>query len=384
MNDSPDKSAKKKPRKKRSIGKWGKTAIKPGERKRIRLKAGESFTGVGVHLPLMVWRGLEDGPVLAITAAVHGDEINGTGAIRKLIQEPPFELKRGSLILAPVMNSMGFERHSRYTPDRRDLNRTFPGNKKGSLTARLANLIMKEIVKRSDFIVDLHTAAVRRTNFPNVRADMSNPDCERLAKVFGAEVIVNNAGPDGSFRREACKAGCPTIILEAGEALKVESAVQDMTQRGLTHIMAELNMIDVADDLRPETSPHQMIVQSSSWVRAGYGGFLKFHVAPGETVQKDQPLATNTGLLGKEFETILCPHNGIVLGMTTMPAVSPGDPILHIALPDTSKQFRTLEKSVDKMDVDALENQVRDGLAAGITVEEYTDNDLDIVTDNEG
>jgi hypothetical protein len=142
-------------------------------------------------------------------------------------------------------------------------------------------------------------------------------------------------------------------------------------------------MIDVSDDLRPETSPHQMIVQSSSWVRASYGGFLRFHVAPGEIVQKDQPLATNSGLLGKEFETIYSPHNGIVLGMTTMPAVSPGDPILHIALPDTSKQFRTLEKSVDKMEIDALENQVRDGLAAGITVEEYTDNDLDIVTETE-
>lgn len=370
-------------RKKRSISKWGKIKVNLGEKKRVRLKAGESFTGVGVHLPLMVWRGLEDGPVLAITAAVHGDEINGTGAIRKLIQEPHFELKRGTLILAPVVNSMGFERHSRYTPDRRDLNRSFPGSKKGSLTGRLANLVMKEIVKRSDYIVDLHTAAVRRTNFPNVRADMSNPDCERLAKAFGAEVIVNSAGPDRSFRNEACRAGCPTIILEAGEALKVESAVQDMTLRGLTHILAELDMIDVSEDLRPETSPHQMIVQNSSWVRAGYGGFLRFHVAPGETVQKDQPLASNTGLLGKELETITSPHHGIVMGMTTMPAVSPGDPVLHIAQPDTSKQFRSLEKSVDKMDDDNLENQVRDGLAAGITVEEYTDTDIETSVENE-
>lgn len=370
-------------RKKRSISKWGKIKVNLGEKKRVRLKAGESFTGVGVHLPLMVWRGLEDGPVLAITAAVHGDEINGTGAIRKLIQEPHFELKRGTLILAPVVNSMGFERHSRYTPDRRDLNRSFPGSKKGSLTGRLANLVMKEIVKRSDYIVDLHTAAVRRTNFPNVRADMSNPDCERLAKAFGAEVIVNSAGPDRSFRNEACRAGCPTIILEAGEALKVESAVQDMTLRGLTHILAELDMIDVSEDLRPETSPHQMIVQNSSWVRAGYGGFLRFHVAPGETVQKDQPLASNTGLLGKELETITSPHHGIVMGMTTMPAVSPGDPVLHIAQPDTSKQFRSLEKSVDKMDDDNLENQVRDGLAAGITVEEYTDTDIETSEESE-
>ncbi len=361
-----------KSRKKRSIGSWVRKKIKPGERKRLLLKVGEGFTGVGVHLPLMVWRGLEEGPVLGITAAVHGDEINGTGAIRKLIQEPPFELKRGALILVPVVNITGFERHSRYTPDRRDLNRSFPGSRHGSLTARLAHVIMEEVVARCDFIIDLHTAAVRRTNFPNVRADMDDPDCERLAAAFGAEVIVNNKGPDGSLRREACRAGCPTVILEAGEVLKVEPSVQDLIQRGLTHIMAELEMIDVAEDLRPETAPHQMIVQGSSWVRAGSGGFLTFHVAPGETVEKDQPLATNTGLLGKECETIVSPHHGIVLGMTTMPAVSPGDPILHIALPYTRKKFRSLEKSVDRIEDHTLENQVRDHLATSITVVEHT------------
>ncbi len=362
-------------RKKRLIGSWGKRRILPGERKRIMLKAGETFTGMGVNLPIMVHRGLEDGPVLAITAAVHGDEINGTGAIRRLIQEPPFELKRGSLILVPVVNMMGFERHSRYTPDRRDLNRTFPGSKKGSLTGRLAHLIMKEVVKRSDYMVDLHTAAVRRTNFPNVRADMENEDCARMAKIFGTEIIVNNSGPDGSLRREACKAGCPTIILEAGEALKVEPSVQDTTLRGLTHIMGELGMIEVTEDMMPDTTPHQMIVHGSSWVRAGSGGFLTFHVAPGETVEEGQPLTTNTGLLGKELETIVSPHHGVILGMTTMPAVSPGDPILHIALPETTKQFRSLAKSVDKMEDDALENQVRDDLASSITVHAYAETD---------
>ena len=359
-------------RKKRPIGSWDIEKIEPGERKRLLLKAGENFTGAEVNLPLMVWRGLEDGPVLGITAAVHGDEINGTGAILKLIQDPPFKLKRGALVLVPVVNIMGFERHSRYTPDRRDLNRTFPGSEKGSLTGRLARLMMDEVVGRCDCIVDLHTAAVRRTNFPNIRADMTNPDCARLAKAFGSEVIVNSSGPDGSFRREACNAGCPTIILEAGEVLKVESTVQEMTQRGLTHVMAELDMIDVADDLRPDTAPHQMIIKSSSWVRAGSGGFLTFHVAPGETVEKGQPLATNTGLLGKEHETILSPHHGIVLGIATMPAVFPGDPIVHVALPDTAKQFRSLEKSVDEIECDALETQVRNHLATSITVVEHS------------
>jgi hypothetical protein len=130
-------------------------------------------------------------------------------------------------------------------------------------------------------------------------------------------------------------------------------------------------MIDMTEEERPETSPHQMVVEKSSWVRAENGGFLKFHVAPGETVVKDQPLATNAGLLGIEHEVIVSPHNGIVFGMTTMPAVSPGDPVLHIAKPDTRRQFRSLEKSVDKIEDDTLETLVRDHLATNITVEDH-------------
>ena len=165
----------------------GKKKIGLGERKQVRLEAGESFSGVSVRLPVMVCRGKEDGPVVGITAAVHGDEINGTGAVRRIVQESPFELKRGSLILVPVVNIMGFERYSRYTPDRRDLNRMFPGSSKGSVTSRLASLIFDEVVNRCDYLIDLHTAAVRRTNFPNVRADLDNPEYERLARAFGTE-----------------------------------------------------------------------------------------------------------------------------------------------------------------------------------------------------
>jgi len=143
---------------------------------------------------------------------------------------------------------MGFERHSRYTPDRRDLNRTFPGSSKASLTGRLAHLIQEEVVGRCDHLIDLHTAAVRRTNFPNVRADMEDPGCVRLAECFGSEIIVDSEGPDGSLRREACKAGYPTIILEAGEVWKVEPSVQEMIIRGITRVVSELGMIDVKKD----------------------------------------------------------------------------------------------------------------------------------------
>lgn len=362
-------------RTKRPVDVWGRIRVGPGQRKRIRLNAGESFTGINVNMPLMVWRGKEEGPVLGITGAVHGDEINGTGAIRRLVQEPLFKLKRGALILVPVVNVMGFERLSRYAPDRRDLNRTFPGSAHGSLTSRLAHLIQEEVVGRCDFLLDLHTAAVRRTNFPNVRADMEDPGCERLARVFGTEIIVDNEGPDGSLRREACKAGCPTIILEAGEVWKVEPSVQEMTLRGIARVLSELDMIDWEEENLAEPAPHQIVVSRSRWVRASVGGFLQFHVAPGDTVAKDQALATNTGLLGRKLETILSPHAGIILGMTTMPAVSPGDPVVHIARTQSRRELRNLEKSVDNMEDHALETQVRDHLATNITVEQHFGED---------
>lgn len=351
-------------RQRRSVAEWGDRQIAPGERERLRIEVGESFSGSSVKLPVMVWRGPEEGPVLGITAAVHGDEINGSGAILRLVEDQPFELKRGSLVLVPVINIPGFERHSRYMPDRRDLNRSFPGSETGSLTARLARVVFDEIVNRCDFLVDLHTAAVRRTNFPNVRADCRNADCERLARAFGCEVIVDAKGPDGSLRRAAVQAGCPTIVVEAGEVWKVEPSVQELTLRGIGNVLGELGMVDEAN----EPPPHQVVVKETRWVRAGNGGFLQFHVAPGDAVSKQQPLATNTGLLGDQHEVITSPHAGLVLGMTTMPAVGPGDPVVHIALPRTTRQFSKVEKSIDGLEGDAIETQVREHLATNISV----------------
>lgn len=353
---------RKRPRKPAAV--WGGREIVPGRRRRMRIEVGESFSGSMVKLPLMVWRGPEEGPVLGITAAVHGDEINGTGAILRLVDERPFELKRGTLVMVPVVNIPGFERHSRYMPDRRDLNRSFPGSETGSLTARLARVIFDEIVGRCDFLVDLHTAAVRRTNFPNVRADCGNPDCERLARAFGCEVIVDSKGPEGSLRRAASQDGCPTIVIEAGEVWKVEPSVQELTLRGIANVLGELEMIDGAN----EPPPHQVVVKETRWIRAGSGGFLQFHVAPGDAVAKDQPLATNTGLLGDSHEVIQGPHAGLVLGMTTMPAVGPGDPVVHIAVPRTSRQLRKVEESIGGLEDDAIESQVREHLATNISV----------------
>lgn len=313
-------------RQRKPIDDWNGQAILPGESHDVELAIGESFSGMTVRIPLHIQRAVEDGPTLFVTAALHGDEINGTGAVRMLIQDKDFKLTRGSVIFAPVLNLLAFDRHSRYLPDRRDLNRCFPGRSTGTLASRMAATLFEEIVTRSDYGIDLHTASVRRTNYPNVRADFKNEEARRLAEAFGSEIILEGKGPKGAFRREACRAGCPTIIMEGGEVCKVEATIVETAVRGVKNVLKELDMLDGP----PEKPDYQIIVERSKWVRANHGGFLQFHVQPGEVVEQDQPLATNTNLLGHDLYQITAPFDGVVLGMTTLPSISPGEPICNI------------------------------------------------------
>jgi len=344
------------------VGDWDGQTVAPGERRTIRLGISESYVGASLSIPIHVRRATEPGPIVFVTAAVHGDELNGAGAVRRLIIDDVFDLVRGSLILVPVVNLFGFERHSRYLPDRRDLNRSFPGAAEGSLASRLAHVIHRNIIGRSDYGIDLHTAAVRRTNFPNVRADTRDDRVAELAKSFGAEVIVSGAGPKGSLRRTACAAGVPTIILEAGEVWKVEPAVLDYTIRGVWNVLTHLRMIE-APAVMPD---HQTITDKTTWVRAPRGGFLQFHAAPGDVVEQDQPIATSTSLIGEELGVLEAPVAGVVLGMTTMPAVAPGDPVAHIAYRADGK-VRRIERAVEAPRDDLIE-RIRADLAAKVRV----------------
>ncbi len=314
------------PRRKSPISNWNGQKVKPGESRDIKLSVSETYSGMTIEIPLHVRRGIEAGPTVFVTAALHGNEINGTGAIRALIQDENFRLKAGSLVLVPVLNLLGFERHSRYLPDRRDLNRCFPGLRKGSLASRMARTIFESIVRCCDFGIDLHTAAVHRTNFPTVRADMSDPGVKRLADAFGCELILTGAGPKGSLRREACKVGCPTITIEGGEVSKVQPAIMECFVRGVRNVLIDLRSIEG----ERQYPPYQVIIEKTKWVRAESGGFLQFHVAPGHIVTKGQPLATNTSLLGRDRHVLHSPLDSVVLGMTTLPAVSPGEPVYHL------------------------------------------------------
>jgi hypothetical protein len=250
------------------------------------------------------------------------------------------------------------------------LNRSFPGFVDGSLASRMAFTIFNEIVMRCDYGIDLHTASIRRTNYPTVRGDLANAQVHRLAEAFGTEIIVNSKGPKNSFRREACRAGCPTIIMEGGEVWKVEPGIVETAVRGIKNVLRELDMLEGGRE-RPA---YQIVIEKSKWVRADRGGFLDFHIKPGDIVEKDQPIATNSTILGEDQSTLYAPFNGVVIGMTSLPSISPGEPICNLGKlpkkysPEKLKKLRSRE--------DGLEQQVLDDLGTNVLVTEPPDEDL--------
>ena len=358
-------------RKRKPIGDWFGQTVLPGETRNVTLAVSESYSSMTVQIPIQIRRAVDDGPVVFVTAALHGDEINGTGAIRQLIQDQGMNLVRGTVIFVPVLNILGFDRYDRYLPDRRDLNRSFPGSPKGSLASRMARIIFDEIVYRSDFGIDLHTAAVRRTNYPNVRGDLSNPDVRQLAELFGAEIIINAKGPAGALRREACKAGCPTIIMEGGEVWKVEPGVVESAARGVKNVLRSLDMISG----KVKKPAFQLVINKSQWIRADRGGFMQFHIGPGDLVEKGQPLATNTTLLGDVQSVLTAPFDAIVIGMTSLPATGPGEAVCNLGkLPRGSKPSELSER---RFEVHGLGQQVSDQLGSNVLVFDVADEQPD-------
>ncbi len=319
---------------------WFGCDVEPGTAANTDFQITESYSSRTISIAARVIRGAEPGPTGFVTGALHGDELNGTGAIRSLIADTSWNLRRGTLVMIPVLNVLGFERHSRYLPDRRDLNRCFPGNPEGSMASRMAHVIFHALVKRCDFGIDLHTAAVRRTNYPNVRTDYSNAKCMRMAEAFGASVILDGRGPRGSFRREATFSGCPTIVVEGGEVWKVEPSVVECMTRGVQNVLKELEMMDGEPDV--PTKPAR--IKHTKWVRAERGGFLDMHVAPGSTVVAGQPLASNSNLLHEDQNRLIAPFDGIVIGMTTLPAVQPGEPVIHLGQLSSPRSVQRVER----------------------------------------
>jgi len=312
--------------------------IKPGETQEILLKISEFYTSNPVNIPLTVIRGHEPGPSVFLTAAIHGDELNGVEIVRSVIQELDHNKINGTLLCLPVVNRFGFLTHSRYLPDRRDLNRHFPGEPRGSSADRIAAIIFMQVVANADYGMDFHTAAVGRTNLPHLRADLSRREVRRLARAFGTEVIVDKPGSPQSLRAASVAAGVPAILYEGGETFRFQRRNIRKGIAGSYNVLAALGMLPIP----PKEPKLQVIVKKTEWVRAERGGILDLIAQPGELVYEHEELAVIENPFGREVSTVVAPFTGLVLGTTTRPMVSPGDAICHLAKLD--RTLATVEK----------------------------------------
>jgi predicted deacylase len=310
----------------------GGQGIFPGQRRTVEITLPALYTSTPVVMRAQVSRGRRSGPSLFVSAALHGDEINGVEIIRRLIRSPALRHLRGTLIAVPVVNSYGFVRLSRYLPDRRDLNRCFPGSETGSLAARLANSFLQEVVNKADFGIDLHTGAVHRENLPQIRASFDDQGrVEELAKAFGSPVVLNADIRDGSLREAAQGMGVPVLVYEGGEALRFDELVIRAGLRGVIGVMRSLGMLRTTARAHARRHPEPVVARSTQWVRAPQSGILRAIKPLGARVGKAETLGWIADPLGDSEMPVEAPVNGVIIGKLNLPLVNEGEAIYHIA-----------------------------------------------------
>ena len=305
-----------------------KEIIAPGQLRRFELPVSRLATKTLVSLPVTVVNGVEPGPKLWLSAAIHGDEINGVEIIAQVLGRINPQKLKGTIIAVSIVNVFGFIEQSRYLPDRRDLNRSFPGSESGSLASQLANLFMREIVDRSTHGIDLHTAAVHRVNLPQIRANLLDETTYRCAKAFGAPLMIHAKTISGSLRHAATKKGIPVLLYEAGEALRFDPLAIEVGIKGIMRVMNCLEMYQ-DDSITPAKS---LKSSSSKWMRATCGGIFHLEVSLGEKVAKKQELGFITNAFGENRVSVKASVSGIVIGYTQNPLVNQGDGIIHLAI----------------------------------------------------
>ena len=303
--------------------------IVPGEHAIVDLPVADLYTHTQLTMPVHVVNGRYAGPTFFLTAALHGDELNGVEIIKRVLKLSTLKRLHGCLLAVPVANVFGFVNRSRYLPDRRDLNRSFPGRERGSIAARLANLLAKEIVEKSDFGIDLHTGAIDRTNMPQVRGDLSDPLVLKLAKVFGAPVMINSSFREGSLREFAAGKGIQTLLYEAGEALRFDDLSIRAGVRGVSRVMRELGMLPARKSTRPRIDPVQC--GQTTWIRAPASGIVRTECRLGERVRSAQVLATVSDPFGEVEIEVPATVSGIVIGRSISPLAHEGDALFHLA-----------------------------------------------------
>jgi len=304
--------------------------IKPGEKRKIELPVAKLYTDASVSLPVHIIRSKKPGPIIFISAAVHGDELNGIEIIRRLISQKTFRIIRGTVIAVPMVNVYGVVNQSRYMPDRRDLNRCFPGSAKGSLAGRVAHIFLNEIVKHCDYGIDLHTGAIHRSNLPQIRADLSDEETKNLAKVFGVPVVLNSNVLDGSLRQAAVEHNTKVLLYEAGEALRFDEFSIRAGMKGILNVLHHLEMMRKLPAKRRKVL-EPFIANNSGWQRANASGIVHNHVHLGDQIKKGDILAEIGSPYGEVIDVVKANRAGILIGKQNIPLVQEGEAMFHIA-----------------------------------------------------
>ncbi len=327
--------------------------IAPGTRQTIDVPVSVLSDHTPVAMSVHVVHGRRPGPTLFVSAAIHGDEVIGVEIVRRLLRSASLDTMRGTLLAIPIVNAFGFMNHSRYLPDRRDLNRSFPGSPQGSLAARLAHLFMEEIVSRSDVGIDLHSAAVHRTNLPQIRVTPSKPDTMALAETFGAPLILTSNVRAGSLRGAALERGVDILLYEAGESLRFDEFAARAGVSGVLRVMRHLGMISAKGVAKPKVSSIRST--SSSWLRAPAGGLLRTYKTIGEEVGTGDVLGVISDPFGEIETEILVETAGLLIGRTNLPVVNEGDGLFHIASIKKSEDAEaTIDNLTTQLDEDPL------------------------------
>lgn len=304
--------------------------IDPGQRRQLSLIVAKLYDFTDMKIPVEVVRGHEDGPTLFVSAAIHGDEINGVDIVRRLLKHRALKQLRGTLIAIPIVNVFGFNDKSRYLPDRRDLNRSFPGAEHGSLASQVAHIFRTEIVSQCTHGIDLHTGAIHRRNLPQIRTDLDFAPNMELARAFGVPVILDASPRDGSLREMVNEQNIPMLLYEAGTALRFDKRAALIGVEGILNVMRSIGMLPALRFAKPPATP--MIATASHWVRAPISGIFITRKKLGERVAKGDLLGFITNPFGDYEYSIESPDDGLIIGNSILPLANEGDGLYHIAL----------------------------------------------------
>ncbi len=307
----------------------------PGETQHFKYRVSETYLDDPIRIPVSIINGTKPGPTCFLTAASHGDELNGVEVVREVVEEWDHSEIRGTIVGIPVMNVPGFLAQERYIPHSdRDLNRSFPGDPESTGAHRMAYEIFSNFIEPCDFGIDLHTSTRGRTNMFHTRANMDNEDISRLAKSFGSNIVIDGQGPEETLRREASDAGVPTITVEMGMAHRFERDLIDEALEGIRSVFAEFNIYPTEIVRNPIW---RTIVQGwtdRTWIRAESGGMVEMHYNAGDLIYEGDTIATIRGPFKNEYEKVTAPATGLLIGALENPVVSPGNPICHFVEPD--------------------------------------------------